>query len=603
MIEKYKALYDEMQNVAQAINGEYLPTVLELMETQEITGLILARCQIAQSAEPNPVTIAAFTERDPYSNEDTIAQSLETVAEAGYLTAVEPGKYCLTKQGQSLALLILDEIDKAGSKSSPLPPEEGKKLVAFLDQIRQACLESDVPSTACLQRSLRFDRGNRSPITEQIRRRINDLAAFRDDVHIASWSGLDVKGPAWEAFGHISAEHVFGEAANTAEKLADKLNFRGFTAENYADFLQPLVERGWLALDGSHYSVTEKGQTVRDEAEQKTDHYFYHTWQIKVEEADKMLRLMKSLVAALTPPDNNEIYDLALDTRGAIGSLYAEKLQEASQEAGLPEWGMYILMHAQAQVPNSINTKSFKKLIPYMNADTMAAHLRDTAAAGYLDASGDGYFINDKGKQILTLLRQLVSNSLDQTIGVPVEELNETAVLLAKINDRIEKTADPEAKPDWQNARFYSPQNGSPPLLRISRAISELASFRDDVHVASFYKFDMPAHEWEAFSHVWGENIWGDKVNTAAEVARKLEFRGYSEADYAAGLQTAVERGWLSVNKKGVYSLTEKGKVVREDSEQETNRLFFAPWQVLSPSELIRLHNGLSSLKSTITSA
>ena len=118
--------------------------------------------------------------------------------------------------------------------------------------------------------------------------------------------------------------------------------------------------------------------------------------------------------------------------------------------------------------------------------------------------------------------------------------------------------------------------------------------------MAAFRKYDVPAHEWEAFSHVWGENIWGDQVNTAVDVAKKLSFRGYTEADYTNALDASIDRGWLTKNEKNVYALTDKGKAIREEAEQETDRLFFTPWQLFAPRELNALMDGLQAIHHTL---
>ena len=110
------------------------------------------------------------------------------------------------------------------------------RLAGYIHRLRDACLSSDAPSKACLKRSLFFDQGDASPLAEKIRRGLNDINAFRDDVHIASWSNLDVTGPAWDAFSHIWGEKVYGDPVRSAEQLAEKMPFHGFSAEQYADF-------------------------------------------------------------------------------------------------------------------------------------------------------------------------------------------------------------------------------------------------------------------------------------------------------------------------------------------------------------------------------
>ena len=107
----------------------------------------------------------------------------------------------------------------------------------------------------------------------KIDQRLDDLHAFRDDVHLAAWQPHGVSGQAWEALTFVWR----GDAA-TAEELAEKLPFRGYSAEEYAAGLTDLVERGWVAGTAEGYRVAEQGQAVRQEAEEMTDRLFYGPW-------------------------------------------------------------------------------------------------------------------------------------------------------------------------------------------------------------------------------------------------------------------------------------------------------------------------------------
>ena len=44
--------------------------------------------------------------------------------------------------------------------------------------------------------------------------------------------------------------------------------------------LDDLYGRGWLSMADGNYALTEAGQAVRDDVEQKTDAYFYAPWDV-----------------------------------------------------------------------------------------------------------------------------------------------------------------------------------------------------------------------------------------------------------------------------------------------------------------------------------
>jgi hypothetical protein len=47
------------------------------------------------------------------------------------------------------------------------------------------------------------------------------------------------------------------------------------------------------------------------------------------------------------------------------------------------------------------------------------------------------------------------------------------------------------------------------------------------------------------------------------------------------------------------YHLTEEGQTVRQTAEQTTNEIFYAPWSILSPSELEVVQTGLGVFQTT----
>ncbi len=599
-MEKFDWFLQAMGNVQQGINAEYMPIVRDFIVTRQINGQILNSCQMASSEAPAPMTVAVLAERAAYTNEAAMEQGLKMAEEAGYLTAVSEGAYQLTDPGNALASEILQAINTAAKEVTPLSEEEMARLAGYIHRLRTACQNADTTFKACLKRSMSFDQGDASPLAEKIRRGLNDLAAFRDDAHLASWANLDVTGPGWDAFSHIWGEKVYGDPVNTAEQIAQKMSFHGFSAEDYAQHLQPLVDRGWLTLTNDSYAITEAGQAVRWQAERDTDQLFYQGWDLSDEEIADMKSLMQDLVTAVAPPDNNELYDQALNLRAKIGALYGQKLQTKIQDANLPNWGLLLLMVAQSNAPKAMSVDTILAQIPYMNPDTLTAHIQETADAGFLAPNGSGYHINDSGKSTVSSILDSVSNWVDQDVSMDTGQLEAMYQTLNQMSQGFQNSQEPETKPALDSAQFFSPEEDAPILLRISRTIAEIAAFRDDAHVAAFSKYEVPAYEWEAFSHVWGENIWGDQVNTAVDVSQKLGFRGYSEEAYAKALEAAVKRGWLSKNDKNVYALTDKGRDIREEAEQETNRLFFTPWQFFAPRELNELSKGIERLNKAL---
>lgn len=590
----------EVGNLQQAINAEYFPDLLGMIQQHEINGQVVGHVQMAYSEAPEPFTPDVLLERAVYTNRSLVEQALENTAEMGYLTAVSPHTYTLTERGEALAKEIMAAVNKTAVALNPLPADKAERLFSYLDRIRQAMIENDQLEKPCLQRSLFFDQGDTSPLAEKIRRRLNDFTAFRDDVHTASWAQHGVSGAAWDGFSHIWGETVYGDPVNTAAGLAEKMSFHGFTADEYAKHLQTIVDKGWLTESDGEYSVTEAGNKARWEAEKQTDVYFYSGWDLSDSELDDLKTLMAAWVEASTPPANNDLYQRLQETRQAISTLYIEPYQAQVQEAGLAGFGLFVLMHAGAIAPEAASGKTVQRIVPYMTAEAFDEHLEKTAASKNLIKTAEGYSITDKGKAAIADVMQLVETALDREIEFPAAQLSKIAAHLRKMSSAFEQAGEPEDKPVLAYATHFNAAADAPLLHQISRAIAEIIAFRDDAHVAAFQKYDVPAYQWEAFSHVWGENVWGDKVETGTAVYEKLAFRGHSQEAYINALNDCATRGWLK--KEGdSYTITEEGQKIRTEAEQETDRLFYTPWQRFAPRHIKRLYNGLDALKATLT--
>jgi len=91
--------------------------------------------------------------------------------------------------------------------------------------------------------------------------------------------------------------------------------------------------------------------------------------------------------------------------------------------------------------------------------------------------------------------------------------------------------------------------------------------------------------------------LWkGDAVN-AEQMVEKMAFRGYDVEEYEIAIQAALELGWAEPgNRPDKFCLTDEGKKLREQAEQDTNEYFYTPWSVLTPNEIDELYGLLTRL-------
>ncbi|MDX1437032.1 MAG: hypothetical protein R3335_09490, partial [Anaerolineales bacterium] len=229
----------------------------------------------AYQFDPQPISAERMLDWSPYFNPVEHADRLERVAEAGLLERTGDGQYALTGKGRSAMDEISDGFYLLLGELPVLTPERSEMLEGLLKKLVDASLDAGQPASKLRLAVVHgaHPDGQYSRMA-RIDMHIDDLNAFRDDSHIAAWHGLDVSPQAWEAFTFVWRDKAADGAA-----LAEKLPFRGFSAESYEEALQSLVDKGWLHKTGSGYGMTEAGAAVRQQAEDDTNRAFFAPWE------------------------------------------------------------------------------------------------------------------------------------------------------------------------------------------------------------------------------------------------------------------------------------------------------------------------------------
>lgn len=239
---------------------------------------------MAFGAQPQPLSAADYRRRYPYTKPERAQELLGEAAASGCL-ARQGDEFMLTDKGKEAIVQVNDVFYKALAEIDPLPEEESAELAGQLYELVEATLEADKPKEKWSLKNIH----NCHPKIEygplaRIDQAIDDLNGFRDDVHMASWAHRDVTARDWDAL-----TLVWRGVATNAKAIAEDLQFKGYSAGEYAESLDRLVELGWLGKVNGAYQVTEQGRQVRQEAEQVTDRYFFGPWQEL--EGGRLLRL------------------------------------------------------------------------------------------------------------------------------------------------------------------------------------------------------------------------------------------------------------------------------------------------------------------------
>jgi hypothetical protein len=256
--------------------------------------------QLGYGFAPEAITPEYVTRRRPYGNPQVVKQAMGDAAGRGWLEAVAEGQYRLTERGREAAEGIMVLADQLFGEISPLPEAKLMRIATLLDKVAKTAWGLAEPTEKWgLSWGRKFDRGPAAPPMVQVRRRLLDVLAFRDDVHVAAWQPYGVGGQVWEAF-----TYAWRGEAGTAAEMAEQLPYRSYDEVAYAAALQDLAERGWISEEDGRYTATEKGKELREEAEEVTDHYFDAAWAaLDGTEMEEAKSLLWELAKALEPPE------------------------------------------------------------------------------------------------------------------------------------------------------------------------------------------------------------------------------------------------------------------------------------------------------------
>ena len=428
------------EEISHSLNELYLPALQTFIRDQGLEGLDVWLAQSALSAEPQPMTAVIILDRAPYMNEALIQEQMAQAAVRGVLTAVAPHTYRLTLQGRRFAQAIPNIVHHAYQAIDDIIPAEVYRLVELLNSFVKASLAATEPlRKSALQRSRFYDPGPQGHILERLRRALNDLAAFYDDAHLASWHAYKVTGIAWEAFSHIDGRFTYGDPVNSATELAQKLSYRGYDAVAYQLALHTIVARGWLSEADGLYRLTPKGDHVRQTAESETNRLFYAPWALDDGRLAELRALLEKVNQALQPPSLALIWQLVRDLRHQISRHYLPALRRAITETDLPPLGLFLLMQGQMVAPQALKTRHIVPITPYMAESTIQARFAALIEAGFLTVN---HYLTPAAHSTIAQLTQIVKDKVAE-LPVPTEVVQQTADFLAQLVQNSLAVSDP----------------------------------------------------------------------------------------------------------------------------------------------------------------
>jgi len=209
------------------------------------------------------------------------------------------GSFQVTEKAREATRRLIEAGDVQLSDFRSMPDASLRRLVVLLKQIvQESKVTFEPPEKWAILKRFRVA-NEYTPLIMQVREYLMDLFAYRDDSHLsASRPHFNDAGIVWIVLGAL----WHGDAVN-AQQMSEKMAFRGYEADDYEIAIQAAIEIGWVEAAGrpDTFRLTEQGRSLREQAEQLTNEYFYVPWSVLVQdEIDELYELLIKVRDELT---------------------------------------------------------------------------------------------------------------------------------------------------------------------------------------------------------------------------------------------------------------------------------------------------------------
>jgi hypothetical protein len=275
---------------------------------EEIDGLEgpdIGFIQIGYAFSPDPLTPESYIARGPYTNPNSYKKQMDESVERGWLEKIDKGQYQLSEKGLKTVLNFIKMGDQLFSDLPSLPQAETIRIVTLLTKLVEEAYQLPEPaSKPTMEIGVRLNPGEDAAPMLRIRRHLTDLNYYREDAHIAAWQPFyGVDGRVFETLTFLWRDETATPAA-LSEQLSE---YRNYDEDDYASAFEELVTHGWATKEDGKYIISEMGQKIRQEVENRTDDYFARPFAIlNKAEIEELKGLLEMLAEVLKPPDDEE---------------------------------------------------------------------------------------------------------------------------------------------------------------------------------------------------------------------------------------------------------------------------------------------------------
>lgn len=289
--------------------------------------------------------------------------------------------------------------------------------------------------------------------------------------------------------------------------------------------------------------------------------------------------------------NDHTLWDLTREALAVIRTHYEPVMERIITESGLDGWTWGLLLAAFTFEPETTTPARLQVRGPYTAADAYLDRLAAAAEKDYLTEVAPGeYRLTNAGQAETHRFIEEARAAMAEADPLPEADSERLINLLDRL---VQACLDTPPPPDtWSISLSHKLMPAaSPPLPYIEQAISCLAAYRDDAHLAAWQPSGLSATALEALTFLWrGE---ADSLDT---LCQQLTRRGHPRQTYAQALAELRERSFIE-GPDSAPQVTEAGRAFRDQVEADTDRYSFAPWACLDDADKAELTDLLTRLR------
>lgn len=223
--------------------------------------------------------------------------------------------------------------------------------------------------------------------------------------------------------------------------------------------------------------------------------------------------------------------------------------------------------------------------------DQWSAAAAAAAGAGLAERAEGRWRITERGRKTAKRLRAAAHAHLAGLEVLPADELRRLADLLERAFQASARAPEPAVRERTPRTfRFRADVVPTSPLVALENAVHGLWTVRDDCHIAAWRAASIDGPTLDVLTR-----IWRGEAPTVAELSPKMAQR---PEDVSQAVERLRAQGRVAA--ADPLAATDEGSLFRQRIEDETDRLFFAPWPDEAGSEAAWIEERLRAVNSKL---